>query len=758
MQKISLFFLLLLPFCGFSMHGGSIKGLITDQETNTELQGAFVRLLELHLSTASNELGTFTFDDLPNGTYKVVVSFLGFEVDTQQVRVIDHTTSNLKFELKTASFDLANIEISAQKSRPLASFSQLDIATRPINSAQDILRIVPGVFIAQHAGGGKAEQIFLRGFDIDHGTDIALFADGQPVNMVSHAHGQGYADLHFLIPELVEKVDFQKGCYDASVGNFATAGYVKFQTPDVLKENTLKIEAGQFDSYRTVALVNLLGKKAINNGISAYLGAETLFSNGYFDAPQNFKRGNFFLKYRQIVDENQTIIASASTFKSTWQASGQIPERSVKSGNLSHFGGIDNTEGGITGRQNLNLQHLLALNENTLLKNQFFLNQYDFELYSNFTFFLKDPINGDEIRQKEQRQIIGYNSSLQHDFSFLRKNFKTQFGVNLRYDVTKNTELSHVKARIATLNRLKLGDIQEINFAPFADINLEITSKLNLNAGLRFEQFHFSYQNKLDTSALAFSQTAKRQMNPKFNLQYQILSNLQIYALSGIGLHSNDTRVAIASPNENILPKAFGSEIGFLLKPTPSFLLSIAAFRLNLQEEFVYVGDEAVVEPSGKTSRMGIDFSARWQFLSSFYFDFDYNFTKPRFISADDGEIYIPLAPTQTSIGGLTYTKNGIQTSFRYRYIGDRAANENYSLTAKGYFLMDAVFSFAPKNKKGNRPVEFSISAQNLANINWKEAQFETTSRLQTEISPVSEIHYTAGTPFFVKGAVTYRF
>jgi outer membrane receptor protein involved in Fe transport len=772
MSKNFLFLFFLLPLLAISLtlsaktpknqntnlHGGSIRGLISDQETNAELQGAYIRLLELKLSTASNELGIFSFDDLPSGTYNVAVSFIGYKADTLKVRVSDHVTSNLKFLLKDAPLNLTNIEINAQKSRPLASFSQLDINMRPVNSAQDILRIVPGIFIAQHAGGGKAEQIFLRGFDIDHGTDIALFADGQPVNMVSHAHGQGYADLHFLIPELVEKVDFQKGTYNASVGNFATAGFVKFQTPDRLSENLLKVEAGQFNSYRTVGLIDLLGKNAANKGISAYLGTELLFSNGYFDAPQNFKRSNFFIKYRQVMDDKQTLSISASTFNSNWLASGQIPVRAVKSGQLSHFGGIDNTEGGNTGRQNLNVQHLLALNDRTILKNQVFINQYDFELYSNFTFFAKDSLNGDAIRQKEKRQIIGYNTSLQYDFLSFGKKTKVEIGTNLRYDATKDSELSHVKARILTLNRLKLGDIQEINFAPYADASIEITQKLTLNAGLRYEQFHFSYQDKLDTTAQAFRMTAKSQINPKLNLHYQIRPNLQIFALSGVGLHSNDTRVAVAASEENVLPLAFGHEIGFLYKPTPKILLSFTAFQLNLQQEFVYVGDEAVVEPSGKTRRQGIDVSLRWQMLPFLYLDMDYNLTKPRSIEAAEGTQYIPLAPTKTSIGGLTFAKNGLQTSLRYRYIGDRAANEDYSLTAKGYFLMDAVISYAPKNKNGIRPLEFSLSAQNLANVTWKEAQFETETRLRGEVSPVSEIHYTAGTPFFVKGSVAFRF
>lgn len=749
---------LLVPFTLFA-HGGTIEGLVVDAATNGELPGATVRLTDPALTISTNELGMFVFGDLPGSEYTVTVALVGYESMTRTLRVPDHETVHLKFELTYKGLEIADVEIAAPKARPLTSLSQVDIQMRPLNSAQDILRVVPGIVIGQHAGGGKAEQIFLRGFDIDHGTDIALFADGMPVNMVSHAHGQGYADLHFIIPELVERVDFQKGPYYANIGNLGTAGYVKFETPGVLRQNLLTVEGGQFEHFRTVAAIDLLGDRAAARGTSAYVAGETMFNNGYFDQPQDFKRLNLFAKFRQAYDDGKVLTLSVSRFRSSWLASGQIPDRAVADGTIGFFGAIDPTEGGRTGRINVNLEHLTPLSSRTLLKNQFFLSQYDFELYSNFTFFLNDPVNGDKIRQRENRIISGYNGYIAHEATLAGRPLRLESGVQLRYDDVRDVELSRGKRRVTTTEQIKLGDVQEIDFGLYADAGWQITPRFNANVGIRFDQFHFSYHDLLDTTARAFRQKGKNIVNPKLNLNYSFSEKITLFGQLGTGFHSNDTRVILEAAGENILPRAVGFEAGFLFKPYPALLLSASAWQLDLEQEFVYVGDEGVVEPGGQTRRQGIDVSARWQLAPWLFLDADYNVTRPRALSEPEGQNFIPLAPTQTSVGGLTVrTKSGFGGSLRYRYVADRPANEDNSVVAEGYFLLDAIVSYVPVLKNGRSPVELRLTAQNLADVRWKETQFDTESRLQNEAEPVSEIHFTPGTPFFLKGALTFRF
>ncbi len=740
-----------------TLHGGSIIGVVVDLETNVEVSGATVQLLGTDQYQTTNNLGIFTFTGLASGEYTVRITLIGYAIVEKKIAVADFETTNIKLSLETIAFVLDDVEITVQQSKPLATISQIDILKRPINTAQDILRFVPGLVIAQHAGGGKAEQIFLRGFDIDHGTDIALFADGMPVNMVSHAHGQGYADLHFLIPELVEKVDFQKGPYFAQVGNLATAGYVKFQTPDALRQNLVSVEVGQFDTYRSVAAIDLLGKRAAARGTNAYIASETVFSNGYFEAPQDFKRFNLFAKFRQTFDEGKVLTISASRFSSAWMASGQIPERAIRSGQISRFGTIDPTEGGRTTRTNLNIQHATALTPRTVVNNQFYVNHYDFELYSNFTFFLNNPEKGDQIKQKENRIISGYNGSIVHETNLLDSPLRLEGGAQVRYDDVDDIELSRTYGRKNTLNRLALGDLQEINLGLYADAQWRPTSRLNVQVGTRFDQFLFSYQNNVD-SLTAFRSAAKSIASPKLNLNYQINPQLQVFAQSGSGFHSNDTRVILGATNTQILPRAIGFEGGFIWKPYSKLLINLSAWQLNLEQEFVYVGDESVVEPSGATTRKGIDLGLRWQATPWLFVDADYNFTRPRTNGAEAAP-YIPLAPTQTSIGGITITSpKGLDASLRYRYLADRAANEDYSLTAQGWFLLDAQASWRPKWKNGKSPVQITVSLQNIANTPWKEAQFETESRLMNEAEPVSEIHFTPGTPFFAKTVLTFRF
>ncbi len=737
-------------------HGGTITGMVAEIGSNLELPGAVVRLLETNQTMVANELGVFNFTDLPGGKYTLRVSFIGFEVDTQRVTLPNHETVSVKFEMRPARLDLRDVEISERKSDPLAVINSADIKLRPVQTSQDVLRFVPGLVIAQHAGGGKAEQIFLRGFDIDHGTDIALFADGIPVNMVSHAHGQGYADLHFIIPELIQKVDFQKGTYDARTGNFATAGFVRFETQDALRENFVKLETGQFNTFRTVAALDLLGKKAAARGSSAYVAAELNYSDGYFQASQNFKRLNFFTKYRYLPDEKQSLTISASRLNSNWLASGQIPLREVEAGHLDWFGAIDSTEGGATSRTNLNVQHVYSFSRNTLIKNQLYYSKYDFELYSNFTFFLEDPVNGDEIRQREDRNLYGYKFSAEHQNHVFGKNFTAAAGLDIRYDDVADDELSRTKNRRTTLEQLAFGNVEEINAAAWSDAKIFLSDKLTFGAGLRFDQFLFSYQNRLDTTA--FNSQSKSLVSPKFHLDYQILPNLRVAILSGKGFHSNDTRVVLERSADKILPAAWGHELNIYLKPTPKLLVSAGVWQLSLDQEFVYVGDAGVVEPGGKTLRRGFDVGARWQAASWLYFDADFNQTFPEALDVPESENNIPLAPLRTAIGGVSIKQNNFSASLRYRYLADRPANENNSIVAEGWSIFDATLAYFPKFKNGNQPFEFSLSAQNLGNVKWKEAQFATESRLKNEAAPVEEIHFTPGTPFWLKGGVTVKF
>ena len=750
-KSLLLSVILFLSFQTFA-HLGSITGTVYDNSNNQAIKGVNVQIIGLNKGTITNELGQYHFENLPAAPYKIEISFIGFKSQIIVLNVKDDEITFLKTTLNVSDIELSEVIVSSSRPQDQTLISNLDIKLRPISNSQEVLRMVPGLFIGQHAGGGKAEQIFLRGFDLDHGTDIRLTVDGIPVNMVSHAHGQGYADLHFVIPELIQTVNFKKGSYNVSKGNLATAGWVDFETKNALEHSFTKIEAGQFDTYRAVAGINLLGKKGKLKNQSAYIASEYSFTNSYFDNPQNFKRVNVVGKYHGHIGVNTNLTLTGSSFWSKWNHSGQIPDRAVESGLTSFFGSVDPSEGGLTSRTNFNVQLVTSTPKNNLIKHQLFYSNYNFELYSNFTFFKEDSINGDQIRQKEARNLFGYNGSFMTEGNIGSTQFTTTLGVQYRQDITQNTELSHTKDRSITLNNIKLGNINEKNLGIYVDENIKFSDKFLINAGLRFDYFNNQYEDLL-IQPVENQRSNVTIISPKLNFYYTANPRLQLYLNSGKSFHSNDTRVVVTQNGLETLPAAYGSDLGLNYKPFPKLLISAAAWYLWLQQEFVYVGDEGVVEPSGRSRRYGFDLSLRYQFLKNLYFDTDISIAKPRSLENEVGKNYLPLAPVFTTTGGLSLkTNSGFSGSFRYRYMGDRPANEDNSIVAKGYFVSDLLVNYSKHD------YSIGLSIQNLFNTRWKETQFATESRLKNEIENVEEIHFTPGTPFLGKLSFMYSF
>ncbi len=726
-----------------------ISGTITDQASGEPLFGANVLIRELSRGSSTDPDGRFMIQDLPAGSYKIEISYIGFESLVKAIEVTAGQTSRIDFKLIPGSLSLGDIQITQSPVRMNSTISALDIGLRPVKNSQDILKVVPGLFIAQHAGGGKAEQIFLRGFDIDHGTDIALTVDGMPVNMVSHAHGQGYSDLHFVIPETIERIDFDKGPYYAGKGNQNTAGFADFRLKKRLSSNLIKLEAGQFGYWRGLGMFNLLPKTDTDSR-SLYLATEQVFSDGYFDSSQNLERFNSLLKYHQQLGQNHSFEFSASAFHSEWTASGQIPVRAIERGLISRFGAIDDTEGGKTTRFNLNLQLSSELNNGAFLKNQIWLSQYDFNLVSNFTFFLNDPVNGDQITQSEERTLFGSQHSYHQEHQLFDLSSSLELGAGFRQDYVDDIRLSRTFQRTTVLEDLSRGDVTENNLFLYAEEQLDLSNRLLLTGGLRYDFFSFGYDNRLTGIS---STENKGIVSPKLQLSYQATDKLSFYTKAGIGFHSNDARVVVAQQGRQILPKGFGLDIGTYWKPTENLFVNLAAWQLDLEQEFIYVGDEGIVEAGGRTHRAGVDLNIRYQLNSWFYADMDLNLTRARLTQAAEGADRIPLAPDFTSIGGLNFEgKKGITGSLRYRFLGDRPANEDNSLVANGYFLLDARLNY----RLG--AFDFGLSIENLLNQDWREAQFETESRLRNEIAPVSEIHFTPGTLFQARLSIGVRF
>jgi outer membrane receptor protein involved in Fe transport len=742
MKKLLLPTLLLLGQLTYAQKQ-EISGKLIDAKTKVAVQGATVELGDKSGIDISDEQGVFSLEIKGNLAEMVSISALGYE--KLQIKAADINKGQL-FILQPAAMQLQDVVIAGYAGNPYKAISETDIRMRGVSNSQEVLRLVPGLFIGQHQGGGKAEQIFLRGFDNDHGTDISLQVDGMPINMVSHAHGQGYSDSHFIIPETIGNTTFKKGSADAEKGNLVTSGFAEFHTLNALEQNLFKVEAGQFNTYRALGMVNLLGKDALEKNHSWYAAGEYRYSDSYFEHTQNFKRTNFFTKYYGKISDNSTLSASASTFYSDWKASGQIPDYAVNDGTIGFFGALDPNEGGVTSRTNFNAILLTTTPGNNLIKNQLLYSRYALDLHTNFTFFLEDPVNGDEIRQREGRDLFGYHGSYTQDDYFGKLKLTSQVGLDVRLDATQNSELSHTRNNTILLDPIKLGDITELNSGLFLSETLRFNEKFSLNAGLRFDQFYYRYYNKLDEDpTLNGAGNYKAQNNiisPKFSFFYQPTASTQFYVTAGKGFHSNDTRAVVAADGLKTLPAAYTTDLGTVLKVSDKLLFNAALWQIHLDNEYVYSGDGGSLEFSGKTQRVGFDFSARYQPLPAIYLDADLNYAHGRSVDDPEGENYIPLAPIWSSSAGITYmNKTGFNGSLRYRYLGDRPANEDYSLTADGYFITDLVLNYTTKR------YEVGITVNNLFDVRWKETQFETLTKLQNR-DAVNSIAFTPGTKF----------
>jgi outer membrane receptor for Fe3+-dicitrate len=707
-----------------------VSGIVAGSDKKL-LEGVTVYHVRIGRSVYTNETGFFSIKNVRTGD---TLRFTHVSYTPQEKVVVN--TQPLKVMLNATAFQLQEVVVSPRVDH-LNVIANIDVQTHPVNSSQELLQKVPGLFIGQHAGGGKAEQLFLRGFDADHGTDINISVDGMPVNMVSHAHGQGYADLHFLLPENMEEMDFDKGPYHADKGNLATAGYVAFTTKERLTNSAVTLEGGQFHTFRTLGQFNIRNSDVQ----STWLSAEYKATDGYFDAPQRFRRTNFMGKHTAYLKNNDKISVSVSHFASQWNASGQVPERAVQSGLIDRFGSIDDTEGGNTQRTNVNIQYLKRLRNNGFINNTAFYSHYGFELYSNFTFFLKDTVNGDQIRQKEKRDMMGFESQWNKTAYWGNVPVKWQLGVGLRHDAVHDLELSHTFHRQTTIDPIVLGHVNESNFFTYANTEIH-AGRWMINPAIRADYLQFAYTDQLVAGYPRFSQ-GKAILSPKLNFLFTQNRNMQFFLKLGKGFHSNDTRVVVMQKGKDILPAAYGADLGMIWKPLPRLVVNTAFWYLYLEQEFVYAGDDAVIEPAGKTERKGIDLGLRYQLGKSVFINGDLTYTQARTMDEAKGNDHIPLAPKLTFTGGISLkNEQGWNGSIQTRLLGNRPANENNSLVAAGYCITNMNLAYGWKR--------FSLGAiiENIFNTKWKETQFATESRLKNEPMPVTEIHFTPGTPF----------
>lgn len=665
-------------------------------------------------------------------------------------------TLNPVFAHDPDALELEVPEVSVIGERPTAASSQQFIPDKeyllqPQGRPAQVLRLIPGFVAVEHSGGaGKGDQYFLRGFDGDHGTDVAFFSDGMPINFRSHAHGQGYADLNFIIPETIDGLDVHKGTYLPEFGDFDTAGAVNFRTRQVVKEGIVQAAGGQFDTQRYMLMFS-----PTKDRIRTLFAGEGYYTNGPFLNDNRYFRANLLGKITTNFSSRDEVSLTATFHKAQWNASGEIPLRAVSAGTLDRFGAIDPSEGGKTLRSTARLNY----HYDTHSGGQFFANAYaqyyTFDLYTNFTFFLHDPINGDGIQQHDNRVMYG------GDIGYTQR--AEVLGVPSVGTIGVQTRLDDIHARLGTqVRRNPLGttmdsDILEASYAPYIKAEVQPLSWMRVTGGFRAETFTFDVRNRCPDCA---EQPAGRRTSsivlPKANLIFGPWLRSEFFANYGEGYHSNDARSVVAS-GSSPFARARTYEVGVRSKPWgPDGIEFVTTlWGIDLKSELVFVGDEGTTESRGASRRRGVEVAARGQLWGPVYLNGSLTWSKAEF---NNGEA-IPLAPELTAYGAiLVQWPEGLRSQIQATYLGVRPLIEDRSAKAPSWIDIDLSERYILPIKLSHGRLEAFLFIQNLLNTKWEQATFYFESRLRNEAAGVNDIHFVPGNPRFFMGGLAWYF
>jgi outer membrane receptor protein involved in Fe transport len=649
-------------------------------------------------------------------------------------------------------------EVSIIGARPVAASSQQFIPDKeyllqPQGRPAQVLRLIPGFIAVEHSGGaGKADQYFLRGFDADHGTDVAFFSDGMPINFRTHAHGQGYTDLNFIIPETIEGLDVYKGAYLPEYGDFATAGAVNFRTRQVVQEGVVQVTGGQFDTQRYMLMFSPTKDK-----IRTLFAAEGYYTNGPFQNDNRYFRTNLFGKMTTNLTGRDELSLTGTLQKSKWNASGEIPLRAVNDGMLDRFGAIDPSEGGNTLRSTAKLNYHYDTTSGGLFFANAYGQYYRLDLFTNFTFFLNDPANanGDGIQQSDRRVVYG------GDIGYKQRG--RVLGLPSIGTIGFQTRVDNIHARLGTqTTRMGTGtttdsEILEASYAPFIKAEVQPTSWMRLAGGLRAETFTFDVRNRCAACVeQPAGQTSSGIVLPKMNLILGPWASTEFFANYGEGYHSNDARSAVAT-GSSPLARAKSYEVGVRSKPWGPEGVELLAtlWRLDLKSELVFVGDEGTTEIRGASRREGVEVAARGQVWGPLYVNGSFTWTHAEFRNGDA----IPLAPKYTAYGAVILKwPEGLTSLLQATYLGVRPLIEDRSMTSPSWITFDLSERYLLPMTLPHGRMEAFLFVQNLFNTEWEQAIFAFESRLRTEAAGVTDIHFVPGNPRTFMGGVAWYF
>ena len=561
--------------------------------------------------------------------------------------------------------------------------SQVDIYKRPVQRPGDILEAVPGLIVTQHSGSGKSNQLYLRGFNLDHGTDFATWIDGMPVNMRSHGHGQGYTDINFLMPEIIEEMSFVKGPYHSEIGDFSSAGGVHIQTIDQLDKKSIKIGLGENGFNRILAM----GSKKIESEVIT--GALELqgYDGPWIDITEDVNKVNGFFKFARNNELGKRSI-TAMIYDNEWNSADQIPSRAISEGIIDDFGSLDKTLGGSTRRMSLSSEYSHDHKTNQVVWRSYIIG-YELDLFSNFTYLLDDQVGGDQFKQKDKRTIFG--GSYENLWVGNTESFtEHRFGIDFRHDAVDEVGLYRSRER-EIMGPIREDQVDESSISSFYEMSFDLRSSWRAVLGIRADAFKFKVNSKdynLTDDDSDFI------LSPKASIAYAFSDNNEMYFSYGNGFHSNDARGVITfrdpiteeklSPADPLV-KSTGFEWGIKALINEQLNTSLAVWSLELDSELLFVGDAGNTEANRPSKRWGIEFNNLWSINEIWSLEADFAYSNAKFNDDDLENRSVPGSLKNVASGILSAEyPSGFFASFSFRYFGEVPLIEDGSIKSEG--------------------------------------------------------------------------
>ena len=651
---------------------------------------------------------------------------------------------------QTADPSLAPVVVQSSRNSVLGEAStgnegvvtQKQLEARTVYRPGELLEATPGLIVSQHSGEGKANQYYLRGFNLDHGTDLRTTVDGMLVNKRSHSHGQGWTDLNFLIPELATELDYRKGPYYAAEGDFASAGSVSVRYADTLPQGIFSLGLGQNGYARSLVA------KSVKYGDGNVLYALELFhNNGPFVVGDNYRKKNGVLRYSEGSDANGFNV-TLMAYDAKWHATDQIPQRAVDQGLINRFDAIDQTDGGQASRYSLSGAWRQSGKDTATQVNAYVIRDR-LSLFSNFTYFKDDPVNGDQFAQPDRRTTLGINAAHTLFSSLMGRSSETTFGVQFQNDSISNGLYNTVARQV--LSTTRADHIRERSLGIYTENKTQWVDKFRTVAGVRVDNFHVNVNS--DTAANSGTASATK-VSPKINLIFGPWNKTEFYASAGYGFHSNDARGATVTqepPNVKggmgagtpldkspLLVRSKGLELGVRTEAITGLQSAFSVYRLDFDSELTFAGDAGTTEAGRPSRRVGFEFSNYYRPTNWLTIDADIAFARARFRDFDPIGSRIPgaiegVASVAVSVDNLGPYFGGLQL----RYFGPRPLLEDNSVRSNSTATLNGRIGYKISPK-----VRMTFEGYNLTNRQDNAIDYYYESQLKGEASSSPDKHF----------------